>query len=105
LIPLNVENLLVAGRCLSCDQTSHASLRGAATCWGTGHAAGTAAALAARGSGRVRDVNILELQRTLLSQQAILSTEGRKFEQEVRLDYQQSAAPNGVAAGRAAGNP
>jgi hypothetical protein len=98
LIPLNVDNLLVAGRCISCDQTSHASLRGAATCWGTGHAAGTAAALAARGSGAVRDVNILALQQTLLAQGAILSTAGRRFEQEVTVPYQHSAAEEAVAA-------
>ena len=87
LIPLNVVNLLVAGRCISCDQTAHSSLRGAATCWGTGHAAGTAAALAARDSKAVRDVNILELQTTLLRQGAILSTAGRKLEHEVTVDY------------------
>jgi hypothetical protein len=98
LIPLNVDNLLVAGRCISCDQTSHASLRGAATCWGTGHAAGTGAALAAQGSGRVRDVNILALQKKLLEQHAILTTDGRKFEEEVRLDYQYTAANEPVAA-------
>lgn len=98
LIPLNVENLLVAGRCISCDQTSHASLRGAATCWGTGHAAGTAAALASRGNGRTRDVNILELQKALLGQKAILSTQGRTFEDEVHLDFQRTAdKPQAVA--------
>src|SRR4051812_22710435 len=99
LIPLNVDNLLVAGRCISCDQTSHASLRGAATCWGTGHAAGTGAALAARGTGRVRDVDILALQRKLLEQRAILSTDGRRFDDEVHLDYQHTAANEPVAAG------
>lgn len=102
LIPLNVDNLLTAGRCISCDQTSHASLRGAATCWGTGQAAGTGAALAARGNGKVRDVNLLALQKTLLSQGAILSTEGRRFEQEVEVEYKYSAAEEPVsdAAGR-----
>ena len=100
LMPLNVVNLLTAGRCISCDQTSHSSLRGAATCWGTGHAAGTGAALAARHGGRVREVNLLALQKTLLSQGAILSTEGRRFDDEVHLDYQHTAAelPAGVAA-------
>jgi hypothetical protein len=88
LIPLGVENLLMAGRCISCDHESHASLRGAATCWGTGHAAGTAAALASRGSGNVRAVDILELQKTLLSQGAILSTSGRRFDETVQVDYQ-----------------
>ena len=69
-----VENLLVAGRCISSDHDSNASLRGAATCFATGHAAGTAAALAAQGSGRVRQIDIPLLQRTLVEQKAILST-------------------------------
>lgn len=99
LIPLNVDNLLVAGRCLSCDQTSHASLRGAATCWGTGHAAGTGAALAARTTGRVRAVNILALQKMLLGQRAILSTQGRRFDEEVQLEFRHTAdGSDGVAA-------
>lgn len=41
----------------------------------TGHAAGTAAALAARGNSSVRDVDIHALQRVLKEQQAILSPE------------------------------
>lgn len=81
LVPQNVDNLLVAGRCVSCDHLSQASIRGAATCMATGHAAGAAAALAAQGSGRSRDVSIRRLQRLLLDQDAILSTEGRTFDQ------------------------
>ena len=38
----------------------------------TGHAAGTTAALAARHNGRIRDLDIADLQRTLLEQGAIL---------------------------------
>lgn len=101
LIPLNVENLLVAGRCISCDHVSHASLRGAATCWGTGHAAGTAAALAAKGSGRTREVNILQLQRELLRQKAILSTAGRTFDREVHVDFVHRQQPQPEMVGRA----
>jgi hypothetical protein len=93
LIPLNVDNLLMAGRCISCDHESHASLRGAATCWGTGHAAGTAAALAARGGGDVRAVNVLALQKTLLGQGAILSTEGRKFDEQVGVEFRRREQP------------
>ncbi|MBC7232334.1 MAG: FAD-dependent oxidoreductase [Chloroflexi bacterium] len=74
LIPQQVQNLLVAGRCISSDHEANASLRGAATCLATGHAAGTAAALAALGNGRTRDVDIATLQRTLKEQGAILST-------------------------------
>lgn len=75
LIPQKVENLLVAGRCISSDHDANASLRGAATCLATGHAAGTAAALAARENGSVRDLDIQAIQHVLKEQQAILSTE------------------------------
>jgi hypothetical protein len=44
-----------------------------------GHAAGVTAALASRATGKVRDLKIREIQRTLLSQEAILSTHGRSF--------------------------
>ena len=49
-------------------------LRGVATCLATGHAAGTAASLAARGNSKVRNLNIQALQQFLKEQQAILST-------------------------------
>jgi hypothetical protein len=75
LIPRQVENMLVAGRCISSDHEANASLRGAATCLATGHAAGTAAALAAKGGSRVRDLDIEALQRMLKEQGAILSTD------------------------------
>jgi hypothetical protein len=45
----------------------------------TGHAAGTAAAVAAKRNSRIRDIPIRLLQRTLLEQGAILSTNGRQF--------------------------
>ncbi len=74
LIPQKVENLLVAGRCISSDHEANASLRGAATCMGTGHAAGTAAAIAAKENERVRDINVDILHRILKEQNVILST-------------------------------
>jgi len=74
LIPRQVQNLLVAGRCLSCDHDAHASLRGAATCMGMGHVAGTAAALAVGRGGLVRDVDVRQLQAKLAEQAMILST-------------------------------
>lgn len=75
LIPQKVTNLLVAGRCISCDHESHASLRGAATCLATGHAAGAAACLAAQGSSGLNKINITELQKLLTGQGAILRVE------------------------------
>jgi hypothetical protein len=73
LRPQQVENLVVAGRCISCTHEAHASLRGAPTCMATGHAAGAAAALAAQGDGRIRGLDVATLQRNLREQEAILS--------------------------------
>lgn len=48
LVPVEVENLLVAGRCLSGSHEAHASYRVTGVCMATGQAAGLAAAWAAR---------------------------------------------------------
>jgi len=45
LAPKDVDNLLVAGRCISAEHAAQSSLRIQQTCMATGHAAGTAAAL------------------------------------------------------------
>lgn len=47
LLPARGENLLVAGRCLSAEHEAMASARVTAQCFGYGHAAGHAAAIAA----------------------------------------------------------
>lgn len=72
ILPQGLENVLVAGRCLSCEHEAHASLRGAAVCMGLGHAAGTAAAFAARMDGRTRGVDLAALQRQLRAEGMIL---------------------------------
>ena len=77
LLPQHVDNLIVAGRAISCDHESQASLRGAATCMATGHVAGTTAALAAKENGKIRDLNIRGIQKTLLAQDAILGVRER----------------------------
>ena len=45
IVAKSVDNLLVAGRCISSDYVDQSSLRIQQTCIATGHAAGTAAAL------------------------------------------------------------
>lgn len=68
LIPGKLENLIVAGRNLSCDAVTHNFMRLIPQCWQTGQAAGVAAALASSGNLRIRDVSVLEIQRILRSQ-------------------------------------
>lgn len=48
LVPKNVDNLLVAGRCISMDNVVLASVRVMPNCLSTGEAAGTAAAMCAK---------------------------------------------------------
>jgi hypothetical protein len=46
LVPVAVDNLIVAGRCISADHVAHSSLRVMPICAALGQAAGTAAAMA-----------------------------------------------------------
>jgi len=73
LIPKGLDNLLVAGRCLSSTRDANGSARVMGTCMATGQAAGTAAALCARqGHDDPRDLPVQMLRRTLLAQGAVL---------------------------------
>jgi hypothetical protein len=72
LLPQKVENLLVAGRCISGTHEAHSSYRVMPTCMATGHAAGVCAALAVRHKRPPRDVPISEVQKELVLQGANL---------------------------------
>ncbi len=72
LVPRNLDNVLVAGRCISADHEAAASARGQAVCMVTGHAAGTAAALCARDGCAPRRIDIATVQNLLAQQGAIL---------------------------------
>jgi FAD-dependent oxidoreductase family protein len=73
LVPEKLDNILGAGRHVSCDASSHTFLREIPQCWLTGQAAGIAAALAAGAGLRPRDVGANAIQRELLRQGAYLS--------------------------------
>ncbi|MFQ5808201.1 MAG: FAD-dependent oxidoreductase [Armatimonadota bacterium] len=80
LIPLGVDNLLVAGRAISADHVAHSSLRIQPTCYALGQAAGTAAAICARegiGPWDMAD-HLRELQATLVRSGADLGRLGAK---------------------------
>ena len=68
LLPLKIDNLLVAGRCISTTHEAHASTRVIATCMATGQAAGTAAALAVRDKLPPKRLNISLLQKAMIEQ-------------------------------------
>lgn len=65
LIPRDLTNVLVAGRCISTDRSMQGSVRVMPGCFITGQAAGMAAALAVERGTEVRGVDIQELQRAL----------------------------------------
>jgi hypothetical protein len=73
LFPLAIENLLVAGRCLSATHDAHASVRSMGQCMAIGQAAGTAAALALAARQTPRQLSIQELQARLLTGGVLLS--------------------------------
>jgi hypothetical protein len=58
LLPKKVENLLVAGRCISCTHEALGSVRVMATSLGMGQAAGTAAAMCLEGGYPPRAVSV-----------------------------------------------
>ncbi len=62
LTPRGLDNVLVAGRCVSTDQLVHGSLRVMPGCFITGQAAGVAAAMAAQTGGSVHRLDVKALQ-------------------------------------------
>lgn len=73
LIPLGLDNLLVAGRCISSTREGNSSVRVMAQCMATGEAAGTAAAMCVKQRiDDVRNLEILKLQEKLRLQGAII---------------------------------
>lgn len=68
LIPREVDNLLVAGRCISADVIAHTSMRNMMCCTVTGQGAGTAAALSLKEECLPRELPPPLLQEGLVSQ-------------------------------------
>src|SRR5438132_12890997 len=73
LLPRSLDNLLVAGRCISVDHRVHHATKEIPPCLATGQAAGTAAAIAAQASIATADVDVAALQSKLREQGAILA--------------------------------
>ena len=74
LTPRNLQNCLVAGRCVSATHEALGAIRVIANCMMMGQAAGTAAALASRSNkpGQVKEIRIDQLQAKLVEDGAIL---------------------------------
>jgi hypothetical protein len=71
-VPLEIENLLVAGRCISADHQAIGSTRVMATCMAMGQAAGLASALSIEQNITPRRLNTDQLREALRGQKANL---------------------------------
>jgi len=72
LVPLGIENVLLAGRCISVTHVALGSVRIMPVCSGTGHAAGLAAALCVQRGVTPRNLSYYDLKNALMSQGASL---------------------------------
>jgi hypothetical protein len=72
LLPSNLENLIVTGRCISADSTAMASSRVMIISMSLGQAAGVAAGIAAKEGKGAREINIEKIQQKLREQGAII---------------------------------
>jgi hypothetical protein len=72
LLPVKIDDLLVAGRCISGTHEAHSSYRVMPIVMATGHAAGVCAALAVQSGVRPRQVPVQQVQHELLRQGASL---------------------------------
>lgn len=68
MVPVNISNLLAAGRCISADHVAESGTRAISLCCMTGEAAGAAAAMAVRDHVSPKDVDIRALQAQLKKQ-------------------------------------
>ncbi|ALS29585.1 invasion protein [Paenibacillus sp. 32O-W] len=68
MVPVGLDNLLVAGRAISATHVAMSSMRVQPTCYALGQAAGVAAALAIEENAAVADIPIPELHRRLRAQ-------------------------------------
>jgi hypothetical protein len=72
LIPVNLKNVLVAGRSISCERMVQGSVRVMPVCLAMGEGAGTAAGLAIRQGGIVRNIDINVLRQRLREEGAYI---------------------------------
>ncbi len=68
LLPVGLDNLIVAGRCISADHVAESSIRGISACMLTGQAAGAAAGISCKEKVSPKDINVKKLQAILKEQ-------------------------------------
>ena len=78
LVAKGLNNLLVAGRCISATHYAHGATRNHAPCLVTGEAAGVAASIAVKSNSTVPELDVKKLQNTLLEQGVFLGDKFKK---------------------------
>ena len=73
IVPVKIDNLLVAGRCAGCEKDAVQTIRMMVCCAATGQAAGTAAALSAIQGIAPRNLSVACLQEKLRADRMILA--------------------------------
>ena len=68
LVPKDIDNIIVAGRCFSSDSVANDLLSPIQFCIAMGQAAGAAAALSVKNGERLGDIKIQRLRAVLLDQ-------------------------------------
>ncbi|MBQ8802803.1 MAG: FAD-dependent oxidoreductase [Tyzzerella sp.] len=75
MVSAEIENLMFAGRCVSVDAATLASVRVMPQCMTMGQAAGQAAAMAVADRTAPKDVDVAKLRKELYAQKAVLDME------------------------------
>lgn len=91
LVPVRLDNVLAAGRNISADIPGQSGTRLVMCCMSLGEAAGTACALAVRSGVKVRDLDVSELQRTLVKNGVNIGQRFRKIEALENTDIKSAA--------------
>ena len=82
LVPKGLENVLVAGRCISVNSYAHGATRNMAPCLVMGESAGVATAMAAQEGVSMQELDVDRLQDALEERRVFLGDRGRSQNQE-----------------------
>jgi len=83
MISKDIDNLMMAGRCVSSDRETNSSLRVKASCMAMGQAAGTAAAIAVREGMDAAQVPVDVVKQALDENGAIIPGKEKRFEEVI----------------------
>lgn len=72
-VSASLSNLMMSGRCVSCDRLAFGSIRVMGTCFALGEAVGVGAALAVKQNVAPKDVCVAEVRKQILANGGILS--------------------------------